>query len=110
MPDNTARKPPGKMTLLLRAAIGIFLLDRWIFQPLNNLAKRPGPLLTLGSKKQPGKKRKGKKPMNKKVIDGFTVTMLLVVGVVAILAVGLWYRFAPNVAAKLEGSDATPAA
>jgi hypothetical protein len=108
MKDNTATKPKSKLGYLIRAGLGIFLLDRWIFQPLKDLAKRPGPLLNF-EKKKPRRKKKGSKPMNKKVIDGFTVTMLLVVGVVAIVAVGLWYRFAPNLASKLEGEGTPPA-
>ena len=91
---------PTKSGLLFRAIIGIFLLDRWIFEPIKTIARRPGPLIVFRFHQI--RPTKGKKTMNKKLIGNFTGMMILGVAAIAILAVALFHRFAPAAAAKLE--------
>lgn len=113
-------KPPikeNKFQLLLKIIIGIILLERWLFKPLSNFAegiliaakRKNGSLfrLTFSPSRRPRRKvKKGAVSMNWK-IAGFTVGALLTVAVTAILAVSLWYRFAPAKAVEtLEGKAA----
>ncbi len=75
----------SKFSLLLRTAISIFLLDRWIIQPLKTVANRKGPLIVFGARRQ--RKRKG---------ANVKKHLWWIIGGVLIVGAGVWYFLKGN--------------
>jgi hypothetical protein len=50
---------PSRLKTMLRTAVQIWLLDRWIMDPIKDIAQRDAPLIAFGP--QPKKKRPARK-------------------------------------------------
>lgn len=86
-------KPVSKMRLTVSYLIAMFLLDRWLFKPLADIAKHRGPFIVFG--KKPKRRRSAKQGVGKMKIAGFSLMALLVIALTAILASAAFSRFAP---------------
>ena len=75
---------PSVVGLLFRGAIGIFLLDRWVFEPLKLAVGRKGPLISFGKAARPSSRRK--KDVKKS-------HWLFIGGAVLLVGAGVWYFF-----------------
>lgn len=86
-------KPVSKMRLTISYLVVFFLLDRWLFKPLADIAKHRGPFIVFGKKAR--KRRSRKQGVGKMKIAGFSLMALLVIALTAILATAAFSRFAP---------------
>ena len=90
---------PSVVGLLFRGAIGIFLLDRWVFEPLKVVAGRKGPLFVFGKAARSSTRRK--KNVKSK-------HWLWIGGAVVLGAAAVWYFFfnpKTSVSSATLGSD-----